>query len=230
MEEPKNNRRAIAGILLICVGLLLIAVNFNWLPWNLRGALFSWQGLLMLIGLFMLLSRENRLAGFILIGIGGFFLIPRVLDIPFNWHRLFWPAVLVAIGLLLITRRWGTSRIPAGEGIDFIDDSAIFGGGDKVITSQNFRGGKLTAIFGGSKIDLRSATLAKGRNVLDIFFMFGGSKLIIPTNWDIKIEVSSIFGGFSDKRRMRPDEVRDPSRELVIKGVTIFGGGDIEGF
>jgi predicted membrane protein len=88
----------------------------------------------------------------------------------------------------------------------------------------------LTAIFGGSKIDLRSATLAKGRNVLDIFFVFGGSKLIIPTSWDIKIEVSSIFGGFSDKRHMRPDEVRDPSRELIIKGVTFFGGGDIEGF
>jgi len=136
----------------------------------------------------------------------------------------------VAVGLILITRRWGPSRIPVGEGIDFIDDSAIFGGGDKVITSKNFRGGKLTAIFGGSKIDFRSATLAKGSNVLDVFFMFGGSKLIIPTNWDIKIEVSSIFGGFSDKRRLRPDEVRDPSRELVIKGVTLFGGGDIEGF
>lgn len=230
MDEPKNNKRAIVGVLLVFIGLLLIAVNFNWLPWNLHGALFSWQGLLMLIGLFLLLSRENRLAGFILIGIGGFFLIPRVLDIPFNWHRLFWPVVLVALGLLLITRRWGSSRIPVGEGIDFIDDSSIFGGGDKVITSQNFRGGKLTAIFGGSKIDFRSATLAKGRNVLDIFCMFGGSKLIIPTNWDIKIEVSSIFGGFSDKRRLRSDEVRDPSRELVIKGVTIFGGGDIEGF
>ena len=230
MNETRNSKRAIIGIVLVCIGLLLIAINFEWLPWNLHGALFSWQGLLILIGLLMLLSRENRLAGIILIGVGGFFLIPRVLDIPFNWHSLFWPVVLVAIGLLLITRRWGIGRMPVGEGIDFIDDSSIFGGGDKVVTSQNFRGGRLTAIFGGSKIDLRSANLAKGRNVLDVFFMFGGSKLIIPTNWDIKIEVSSIFGGFSDKRHPRPDEVRDPSRELVIKGITMFGGGDIEGF
>jgi predicted membrane protein len=230
MDEPRNNKRAIVGIVLICIGLLLIAVNFNWLPWNLRGTLFSWQGLLILIGFFMLLARENRIAGFILIGLGTFFLIPHVLNLPFNWHMLFWPTVLVAIGLVLITRRWGSSRIPVGEGIDFIDDNSIFGGGDKVITSKNFRGGKLTAIFGGSKIDLRTATLAKGRNVLDVFFIFGGSKLIIPTNWDIKIEVSSIFGGFSDKRHPRPDEVRDPSRELVIKGVTIFGGGDIQGY
>jgi predicted membrane protein len=230
MEEYKNNKRAIIGILLICAGLLLIAVNFNWLPWNIRGIVFSWQGLLILIGLFLLISRENRLAGFILIGVGAFFMIPHVLDIPFNWHRLFWPVVLVAIGFLLITRRWGHQRIPVENSIEFIDDSSIFGGGDKVITTQNFRGGRITSIFGGSKIDFRTANLAKGRNVIDIFAMFGGTKLIIPTNWDVKIEVSSIFGGFSDKRRPRPDEVRDPSRELVIKGVTIFGGGDIEGF
>jgi predicted membrane protein len=230
MEELKNNRRAIIGILLICAGLLLIAVNLDWLPWNLKGTLFSWQGLVILIGLFFLISRENRLAGFILIGIGVFFVIPRIWDIPFDWHRVFWPAVFVAIGLLLLTRKWGYSRLPVENGIDFIDDNAIFGGGDKVITSQNFRGGKLTAIFGGSKIDFRSANLAKGRNVLDVFFMFGGTKLIVPTNWDVRIEVSSIFGGFSDKRRTRPDEVRDPSRELVVKGVTMFGGGDIEGF
>ena len=230
MDELKNNKRAIIGIVLICVGLLLIAINFNWLPWNLRGILFSWQGLLILIGLFLLMSREKRLAGFILIGIGAFFLIPHVWDIPFNFHRLFWPVVLVAIGLVLITRRWGPQRISIENSIDFIDDSSIFGGGDRVVTSQNFKGGRITAIFGGSKIDLRSANLAKGRNILDIFAIFGGTKLIVPTGWEIKIEVSSVFGGFSDKRRPRPDDVRDPSKELVIKGVTIFGGGDIEGF
>lgn len=230
MEENKNNSRAVIGILLICAGLLLIAVNFNWLPWNIRGIVFSWQGLLILIGLFMLLSRSNRLSGYILIGIGAFFMIPRVWDLPFNWHHLFWPVVLVAVGLLLITRRWGMQRIPIENSTEFIDDVAIFGGGDKVITCQNFRGGKITSIFGGSKIDLRSANLAKGKNVLDIFAMFGGTKLIVPANWDVKIEVSSLFGGFSDKRRPRPDDIRDPTRELIIKGITIFGGGEMEGF
>ena len=230
MEEHKSNSRAIIGILLICAGLLLIAVNFNWLPWNIREIVFSWQGILILIGLFLLLSRSNRLSGFILIGIGAFFMIPRIWDISFNWHHLFWPVVLVAVGFLLITRRWGSQRIPLENSTEFIDDVSFFGGGDRVITCQNFRGGKITSIFGGSKIDLRTANLAKGRNVIDIFAMFGGTKLIVPTNWDVKIEVSSLFGGFSDKRRPRPDEIRDPTRELVIKGITIFGGGEMEGF
>jgi predicted membrane protein len=230
MEENKNNSRAIIGFLLICAGFILIAVNLNWLPWNLRGYLVSWQGLLILIGLFMLISRSNRLSGFILIGIGGFFMIPRIWDLSFNWRDLFWPFVLVAIGLLLISRKWSFHRTPYENSTDFVEDMSIFGGGDKVITSQNFRGGRITTIFGGSKIDLRTANLAKGKNTIDLFAMFGGTKLIVPSNWDVKIEVSSLFGGFSDKRKPRPDDVRDPTKELIIKGIAIFGGGDLEGF
>ncbi len=230
MDEHRSNRRAILGILFIVAGLLLIAVNFHWVPWTWRGVFFSWQALIILIGFFLLPSRESRLAGYILIGVGAFFLIPRIWDIPFAWHRLFWPMLLLALGFVIITRRWGTQRIPTEDSMDYIDDMAFFGGGDRVITSQNFKGGKITAIFGGSKFDLRSASLEKGKNVIDLFAMFGGTKLIVPSNWDVKIEVSSIFGGFSDKRRPRPDDVRDPSRELVLKGIALFGGGDIVDF
>jgi predicted membrane protein len=227
MDEHKSNRRAILGLILIFAGLLLIAINFHWIPWNWKGVFFSWQALLILIGLVFLASRENRLAGYILIGIGAFFMIPRIWDIPFEWHRLFWPVLLLALGFLIITRRWGIQRVPVEDSMDYIDDMAVFGGGDRVVSSQNFKGGKMTAIFGGSKFDFRSASLAKGRNVIDVFFMFGGTKLIVPTNWDVKIEISAIFGGFSDKRRPRPDEIRDPSKELIVKGFAIFGGGEI---
>ena len=227
MDEHKSNRRALLGVILIFAGLLLIAINFHWIPWNWRGIFFSWQALLILIGLFFIASRDNRLAGYILIGIGAFFLIPRIWDIPFDWHRLFWPVILLAVGFLIISRRWGIQRVPVGDSMDYIDDMAVFGGGDRVVTSQNFKGGKMTAIFGGSKFDFRSASLAKGKSVIDVFFMFGGTKLIVPTNWDVKIEISAIFGGFSDKRRPRPDEIRDPSRELVLKGFAIFGGGEV---
>ena len=63
-----------------------------------------------------------------------------------------------------------------------------------------------------------------------MFTIFGGAKFIIPEDWDVRIEVSAIFGGFSDKRHIRKDTPRDPSKELIIKGVAIFGGGDIVSF
>ncbi len=228
MEKGRSNKRAFLGLILILVGILVIAANFNLLDFGLRPIIFSWQALLILLGLFFLISREAKAAGWILIFIGAIFMIPRIFHgLPWGWHELFWPAMLVGLGAILIVRALSSGRETLDEGPDFIDDMSIFGGGDRVITSQNFKGGRITAIFGGSKYNMRNSQLAKGRNIIDIFTVFGGCKFIIPEDWEVRIEVSAIFGGFSDKRNIGRDLARDPSRELVIKGVAIFGGGDV---
>ncbi len=226
MEEFKSNRRAVLGIIMILAGMILIASHLGWIPWSLRSVILSWQALLIALGLFLIVSRDSWPAGLILIGVGSFFMISKLVPMSFEYHRLVWPVILVAFGLVLITRRVGSQKIPPGS-MDYIDDMSLFGGGDKMITSQNFRGGKLTSFFGGSKINLLRADLAKGQNIIDIFAMFGGTKLIVPPSWTVKIEVTSIFGGFTDKRPVPPNNVIDPSKELVIKGIVIFGGGDI---
>jgi predicted membrane protein len=231
MENPKNNKRALLGIILVLVGIVVVIANFNLFPFHLRPILFSWPALLILIGLFFLFSRESKATAWILIFIGGFFMVPRMFDdIPWDLHNLFWPAMLVGLGAILIARGVTKNREEVGDGTDYIDDMSIFGGGDRVLSTQSFKGGRITAIFGGSKYNLLNAQLAKGRNELDLFTVFGGCKLIVPQDWEIKVEVAAIFGGFSDKRALRKDIVRDPSKELVIKGIAIFGGGDIVSF
>ncbi len=229
MEEPRRNGRAVLGIILIFIGLALVAGYFHIFPGGLRSILISWQALLILIGLIFLLSR-NKLPGIILIAIGVFFIIPELWSVPLGWGRLFWPAILILMGVLIMTRAVRRPRYHYESSSDYIDDMNIFGGGDHVISSQNFKGGRYTAIFGGSKYNMTSANMAKGRNYLDIFAMFGGVKFIIPSHWDVKIEVNSIFGGFSDKRTITQEEIRDPSKELVIKGIAIFGGGDVASY
>ncbi len=112
---------------------------------------------------------------------------------------------------------------------DVLDDVAVFGGGDRVISSQQFQGGRITNIFGGSKYNMSTAKLAQGRHYLEVVMIFGGSKFIIPENWDVKIEVTSIFGGFSDKR-VKSLVSKDQDRTLVITGTTLFGGGEIVNF
>ena len=230
MESKKSNKRALLGLLLVAVGFILIATNLNIFPFVWRPVVFSWPGLLILIGLFFLFSREANATGWILIGIGGFFLIPRIWEVPSEWNEMFWPAVLLGLGAIIIIRSVTKRKQKTGEGPDYIDDMAVFGGGDRLITSQSFKGGRVTAIFGGGKYNLLNSQLAKGRNVIDIFAMFGGCKFIIPEDWEIRVEVSGIFGGFSDKRHVRKDIPRDPSKELVIKGVAVFGGGEIVSF
>jgi len=113
---------------------------------------------------------------------------------------------------------------------DFFDDVNIFGGGERIYTSQNFRGGKITSIFGGSEIDLTKAKLAPGRNVIEVAYVFGGSTIIIPPTWNLRIETTAIFGAITDKRNIIHDPEKQDDGILVIKGAAIFGGGEIKSY
>ena len=63
-----------------------------------------------------------------------------------------------------------------------------------------------------------------------MFCLFGGSKIIVPAGWRVKIEVTAIFGGYNDKRRSAPKTDEVVERELVLRGVVIFGGGEIKSY
>ncbi|UCG28805.1 MAG: hypothetical protein JSV24_05450 [Bacteroidales bacterium] len=237
-NRSRNTGRAFLGIILVLVGLLLVARNFDFFPFPIHQVIFSWQMLLIFIGVLMLVARSNNTAGIILVLIGGFFLIPRIFDLPFRWewHNFFWPILFIVFGVLVLLRggRHRPNRFnEGGEQVlddDYLDEVSIFGGGNRVITSQNFQGGKITSIFGGSTIDFRKSNLSKGKSIIDVFTMFGGSKLIVPNDWDIRVEIVSVFGGYSDKRNPDPHIVYDASKQLIIKGVAIFGGGEIKSY
>ena len=235
MERPRtSNSRIVLGIVLIFFGFILLGREFDFIPYSVRHLIFSWQVILMALGLVFLFSRNNKSLGIVLLMIGSVFLALDRLDFVWDLHNLFWPVVLLGLGLLILFRS-GESRLRGGNselsdsvaGDDYLDDVSIFGGGNKIITSQNFRGGKITSIFGGSKIDMRNAKMAPGIHTLDVISIFGGSKIVVPRDWEVKTEVVSILGGFSDKRIPDPHIVREPGKLLQIKGVAIFGGGEI---
>jgi predicted membrane protein len=238
-RQDKNFKRSgrahlLLGIVLMFLGLFLIADLADIVPWRLRDIVFTWQALLIGLGLIFLSNQENKGTGIILIAIGSFFLLPRVIDLPYYWRSLFWPSMLILLGLVVIfgARRHGRrgsaciGQKKSSLGDDYLDDVAIFGGGDRVITSQNFRGGKITNIFGGSKYDMTTARLAQGRQDLEVVMIFGGSKFVIPEGWNVQVELTPIFGGFSDKR-VRSIVEKDLDRTLIISGTCIFGGGEI---
>lgn len=235
-NEPRKTGRAhlLLGVVLMFLGLFLIADLADIVPWRLRDFIFTWQALLIFIGLVLISNKENKGTGVILIVIGSFFLLPRFFDVPYYWRSLFWPAMLILLGVVVIfsSRRHGrgpTNVFGGGKRTsneDWLDDVSVFGGGDRVINSQQFQGGKLTHIFGGSKVDFSRAKMAPGKNQLEVVMIFGGTKLIVPESWNVKVEVTSVFGGFSDKR-VKTMVVSESDRTLHITGVNIFGGGEI---
>lgn len=113
---------------------------------------------------------------------------------------------------------------------DFIDTTSIFGGAKKIVLAKNFKGGDIVNIFGGTELNLTQADI-NGTAVLELTTIFGGTKLVIPSNWSVKTsEVVTIFGGIEDKRQMPPATTEIPEKILLLKGTIVFGGIDIKSF
>lgn len=111
---------------------------------------------------------------------------------------------------------------------DTINAQALFTGIQKRVMSKNFQGGKISAIFGGTDIDLSQADLADGA-IINVEVAFGGVKLIVPPHWDLQMNVTNIFAGIEDKR-MYPQTATDGTKVLKIYGSIIFGGLEIKSF
>lgn len=233
------------GLLLLIIGgvALLRAMQFP-----LPGWLFTWQMLLIAIGLFTGFRNQFR---------GGFWLILVVIGSVFLLDEFFpnlivreylWPLGLITLGLLFIIRprrprnqNWskpidGANRenvvigtaSSASFSDDFINSTAIFGGTKKILVSKDFKGGDIVNIFGGSEIDLTQADI-NGTVRLELTQVFGGTKLLVPAHWQIKPEMMALFGGIEDKRRPA-DLGSDSTKVLVLTGTSIFAGIEIKSF
>lgn len=106
--------------------------------------------------------------------------------------------------------------------------NAILGGIKKNILSKNFSGGTVTCFMGGAELNFLHADL-QGPVTIECNNIFGGTKLLVPANWDIKNDVSAIFGGVDDKRNFINVEV-DHRKSIHLKGTCLFGGIEISNY
>jgi len=228
-----KNNRAFIGVILVLVGFFLVMRNTGIFPGFIDDVVFSWPMLLVAIGLVMTLGNSEKTAGVIIMAVGGFFLIPHIFRETFHVYNIFWPSIFIIVGIIFIfsKRKGWNSVVSKGViGDDFVDYVNIFSGGERQVVSDNFKGGKVTAIFGGMELDLTKAKLTPGRSELEIACIFGGATIIVPDDWFVSIEVTPVLGGFSDSRKLSPGRTIDPSKQLVIKGTVVFGGGEIKSY
>jgi predicted membrane protein len=206
---------------------------------------FTWQMLLVAIGFFLGVRHGFRgAAWFILMLVGGVFLVSEFFP-DLTLRQYLWPAALIVLGLFIIFkprrhRYWkeyadnkveqALSNTEQGttSSEDYIDTTSIFGGVKKNVISKNFKGGDITNIMGGSEIDLTQADI-NGTVTIDLTQVFGGTKLIVPSNWQVKAQMAAIFGGVEDKRSAQ-HSVLDPNKTLILDGTSIFGGIEIKSY
>ena len=246
-EQIKRNR----GNSALYTGLFIIALGVIWLLRKMGVYLpdwvVSWQTILIVIGIGIGVGNNFRnAASWVLIGIGTIFLVNDIFFIPFEVRQYFWPVLVIAIGLVIILKprgRWrkhlkdgdrvgGTASVGGGSGTygrdDVLDIVSIFNGLKRTVLSKNFKGGESVTVFGGSEINLLQADFEK-EAVLDVTVVFGGLKLIVPKNWEVRTEVTSILAGVEDKRYSAVEVLPD-EKVFIITGTVVFGGIDIASY
>jgi len=243
----KSNGKArmlIFSLFLLAAGTILILGNAGVIEKSLFEYIFSWQSLLIAFGILILAGgiRKHWFGSLIMISIGGIFLYDEIYSLETGAVNMIWPILLIIVGIAILikifiptrskfnTSDFGDFSHHANEvnNDEYINVSRVFSGANLLIQSENFKGGTASFIFGGGELDLRSAKLAEGINILKIECIFGGIKLFLPDDWDVTLETSGVFGGFNDERRHVSLDNIDRTKKLVIKAEAVFGGGEIQ--
>lgn len=216
-----NWARAFFGLLIVTLGALLLLDNLDVL--DAGQVIGDWWPVVFILGGFFswIANRRHWLIPLLLVG-GGVVVLLRTTDVV-EGVGLLLPAGLIVIGLLVVFGQGIGSRSSSSE--HQVRSFNIFSGTKFSSDSQQFRGGRVGAVFGGAEIDLRQASLAPGAS-LDVFTAFGGVEIKVPRGWRVDINGFPMFGGFENatsSEGLSPD-----SPHLNIDATVMFGGLEVK--
>jgi len=206
----------IVGLVFVIAGIVLLLSNMDLITWQWKRVIISWQMLLIVIGIIQF-SRNNGVAGTILVLLGGFFLLPKLSFIFPDWIRYnitkdFWPLLIVMVGLIIIS-------------------AAAFSNNRRRVNYRN--GGYRPPIINSDPVNPgnngghQHANTYSGINsengYVNVSYVFSGSEQIFLEPVFRGGSIKTVFGGFTlDLRRTTlPDGIS------YLKVETIFGGTEL---
>jgi predicted membrane protein len=250
----RSNNRALAGVILVIVGIGLLLRNLD-VP-AVPQWLFTWPMIIIIVGIYSGIKHNFRNNSWLfLIGFGTYFLVDA--NYPsLHLEPLFWPVMIIAMGVLFILRPRGRCRdndvayinqdntstdtgskiesanVPwerVSDTSDFFKISSVFSGVKRTILSKDFKGGSISCVFGGAEIDLTQADI-NGKVVIRIEQVFGGAKIMVPPTWIVQNEIDGVFHGVEDKRNYNAAATINPDKILILKGTCVFAGIEVRSY
>jgi predicted membrane protein len=236
--HDKSRNKVVFGLLMLLLGLCLFLYQVGLLPIVYIWA--YWQYKLIALGLLVgVINRFKKNLWWILVLIGcmnishTFVIGSREIE----YSEIIFPFLLIMGGIVMMLRpkrnypKFGPSfqaNFTASDN-NTINPDVIFGGRKEIVTSKDFQGGTVNAVFGGCEINLLQADITQSPVVLIVRAVFGGIEVIVPANWEVKSEVETIFGSTQDERSMRMhDSNGDNKKMLILRGSCVFGGVEIK--
>ena len=219
--------RDLFGLLLIILGAGFLCDKLG--VFNFNEIIGTWWPIaIIIIGLYQFTKGYySRMNGIIVTLIGVILQLWELGFISGSLAGLFWPVVIIIIGISILypRRKKGSDGVITTE--DQVDYFSAFSGLETRNTSQNFTGGSITAIFGGSNIDLTNAKLSEYGAKLSCFAAFGGIEVTVPKNWKVVTTGIPIFGGWSNKTHCVPDG-SNTEKTIEINCIAAFGGIEVK--
>ncbi len=215
--------RGFLGILLIIIGSCFLLNYYGLFDFSIW-----WPSLIIIIGLYQLFRNRFALPGLILTVIGVFIQLHKFDLFPGD---IILPVILILIGLSIIfSKTKAVSSKPLSAKVkdeDHFDYLALFSGVETRHHSTDFKGGSVTAVFGGAVIDLRDAVLSEKGAEIEVNAVFGGVDIIVPDDWVVHVKGTPLFGGWENKTRHSESE-KTNKPEVNVKCLAVFGGVDIK--
>jgi predicted membrane protein len=216
--------RTITAVILILLGVLLFLEQFT-SHYSIVGT--WWPSLIIAGGLVHLSRNRSSFFGSLIVITVGVLLQADNLDVlPMGFWGAFWPLILVMAGVAILTKKMKQKKHDVAfrnhttdqNGFDLFN---VFSGSVHNIISDDFKGGSIGTVFGGSEIDLRKSIISpEGANV-EISLAFGGIEIDIPQNWRLEVTGFPLFGALDNKTV----QTTDPNAPVLrINYFLMFGG------
>ncbi len=219
---------------------IIIGVVFSLKNMNLLSGIDIWRYWPALFVIFAIMSMfyKQYIQAFIHLILGILLLGHNLGYIKFEW-RYVWPVLLIILGVVMLKHVLFYNKIKEEEDVgddlnNMIKLEYFMGGGETKNSSQNFKGGSITAFLGGTKIDLRKAKI-ETRATIDIVALWGGVELIVPRDWQIRVSARQFLGGVGDRtdnpvesEKSNSDDFLQSRPVLEISGTLMMGGVEIK--
>ncbi len=226
--SPKENRATnnyAVGLILIIIGAILMLETFDIM--NIGRILAEWWPLILIFIGIAKLKGTDKTSGAVLFVIGVVLLLVtlRILNWASIWR--FWPLLLIGFGVSIIMRAKGQKSRNKHENTqeDFVRTITIFGGLDRVVKSESFRGGDIVVLFGGVDLDIRQVKFQENVGELSLTALFGGIEVKVSPNVQTSVSGSPLFGGIENNTES--PETSETAARLNCHCTVAFGGVEL---
>jgi hypothetical protein len=245
------------SIFLVLAGVVLFLANLNLIPVDIHRIWDCWPLVFVASGLSRISQMRSPgafLLGAVLMVVGIIYTLVNLQLFRVHVRDSSWPLsiLFLAVGLAGLARvlDGGSSRFrglnftdmpfrnggfqrassvqPPDPNVPFLNDHAMMRSINRNLDTQNFEGGKVSAIMGNVEIDLSRCRMADGKTAVyvDVQAVMGGIKLRIPESWRVVWQGENTMGHFDD--RTIPPITGASAPQFIVGGSVVMGTVEID--